>query len=153
MTDVIVHVIVKLTKRQLMAGWGSRYELERSISAVLREIPGDDGGAYVPRVSFPGHGWARDSDGPDYDVPEHDAPDPSRAHLAADASLDYEPPLDAGLADAEHAAARRTHPPTFAPPSNGPVGHQPVVELHTGHDGGWCGDIQAHDPHDDCEGT
>jgi len=52
-TDVEITLTVKLTREQVRAGWGkSRVSLERSIAAVLHEIPGDDGGAYVPRIEF-----------------------------------------------------------------------------------------------------
>lgn len=41
--------------------------------------------------------------------------------------------------------------PTFAPPTTPPKTN--VVQLSSGNEGGWCGDITEHGPHDECEGS
>lgn len=41
--------------------------------------------------------------------------------------------------------------PTFMPPE--PATKTNVVQLSTGNEGGWCGNITEHDSHDECEGS
>jgi hypothetical protein len=45
----------------------------------------------------------------------------------------------------------RRHPPTFAPPRDEPPSN--VTHLSTGIEGGFCGNIEPHGPHDDCDGA
>ena len=40
--------------------------------------------------------------------------------------------------------------PTFGEP---PPRDPKVVQISTGNEGGWCGNIQEHAAHDECEGT